>query len=148
MRFLYNFFTVIWFKLMWLASSDNHAKSSSFKSCWASIFKYSSSDLNPNSVFHIINQTPMSTTSFHNSTNLQDFQNFLIPHVIGIIPYEWNDRNGLTEWNYTMEMESYHGKGIVPYHGKGIRSWKPSHTIETESYHTMKVTFLTKFRCE
>ena len=73
-----------------------HAKSSSFKGCWAPLFKYSSSNLNQNSVLHIINQGPMSTTSFHDSTNLQDCQNFHIPHVIGIMPDEWNHRNGLT----------------------------------------------------
>ena len=72
-------------------------KSSSFKGCWASLFKYSSSNLNQHSVLHIINQGPMSTTSFHDSINLQDCQNFLIPNVIGIMPDEWNHRNGLTQ---------------------------------------------------
>ena len=68
-----------------------------------------------------------------------------------------NHRNGLTihrngiiswRWDHSMEMGSYHGKGIVPYHGKGVKPWKPSHTIETESYHAMIATFLTRFRCK
>ena len=65
-----------------------HAKSSSFKGCRAPLFKYSSSNLNQNFILHIINQGPMSTTSLYDSTNLQDCQNFHIPHVIGIMPDE------------------------------------------------------------
>ena len=78
---------VLWGISIWnFEHMYNHAKSSSL-GCWASLFKYSCSNLNQNSAFHIINHSHMSTTFFHNSINLQNCQNFLIPHVIGTIPY-------------------------------------------------------------
>ena len=100
----------------------------------------------PNQVMLQEHMSNISTTSFQNYTNLQDSQNFLILDVIGIIWYEWNQRNGLIQyigmelyhkvgiipWNRTKEMESYqwdHTKAMESYHG--IIPWKWNHTIGT-----------------
>ena len=72
------------------------------------------------------------TTFFHNSTNLQDCQNFLIlqSHRGEIIPYH---KNGIIP-----EVESYHTIHTIPYQYNTI-PWY-GHIISYHSYHTIYTT--------
>ena len=75
------------------------------------------------------------TASFHNSTNLQDCQNFLILeiHRGEIIPYH---KNGIIP-----EVESYHTIHTIPYQYNTI-PWY-GHIIHTIPYHGIAILYHT-----
>ena len=69
----------------------------------------------------------VSTTSFHNSTNLQDCQDFLILHI------------HIGEINHTRGGNIPYHSNIIPHHGMAI-SCHTIHTIPYHSYHTIANT--------